>query len=97
MQEYADFLATVNDRDLRMLTLGAHQQVAQSNDPTEIALCKEDLDRLLERGLVIEIRHRREIQNGTLYDLFDCIVDPNVVAYLTRMCMERIVIDRIPR
>ena len=96
MQTYAEFLATVNDRDLRMLMLAAHKQSQQTNDPTEIALCQEDLDRLLERGLVTEIRHRREIVQGNLYDVFDCVVEQTTVQYLDRMCRERILVNRTP-
>lgn len=96
MQTYAEFLATVNDRDIRMLMLAAHKQSQQTNDPTEIEACKADLDRLLTNGLVTEIRHRRELQQGTWYDFFDCDVVAAAVDYLDLMCRERIAINRTP-
>jgi hypothetical protein len=94
--DYATFLADVTKRELSMLMNSALKVSAQTNDPNEIALCVADQNSLLDKGLVTEIRHRREEQGGVVYDVFDVEAKQTTVAMLIAMLFERVDISRTP-
>lgn len=101
MLTYDAFLANVTESDLRILTLVAHKQAIQTQSQVEADQYKADLSRLLTNKLVRQARQTWEwvgtdIDTAQLWQSFDAVIEPLAVAYMTRMAMERIKINRTP-
>lgn len=95
--DYATFLGVVKNEHLSLLmSIAANQRISSANNAQNDAnfLALQDM---FNAGVITTGSRTWENVGGTTYQHFEATITQECLAHLTRMLMERIAIDRVPR
>jgi hypothetical protein len=94
---YNDFIAGVQQADMRALALLTNGNVIQTTENTEADAIYAQLQRLFQYEMInLPKRGYNRLTDGTIWQTFEARVTPTALNYMAQAAMERIILSRAP-